>query len=74
MASLDYSKAFDILSHQILLNKLSNIGQLKDRRQHIKYKGALFNCELIPYGVLQGSSISPTLIVQPWHRQMTLYF
>ena len=74
MASLDYSKAFDILNHQILLNKLSIIGlfalsrswfqsYLEDRHQRIKYNGALSDCKLVMYGVPQGSSLSPTLFI-----------
>ena len=59
MASLDYSKAFDTLNHQILLIRLSTIGlsalsrswfesSLEDRRQRVKNKGALSECELVP--------------------------
>ena len=66
MASLGYSQAFDTLSYQILLNKLSTIGlsalsrpwfqsYAEDRRQSVKCNGALSDCELVPYEVPQGS-------------------
>ena len=72
MAALDYSKAFDTLSHQILLNRLSTIGlsaqsrfqsYLEDTRLRVKYNGALADCALAPCGVPQESSFNPTRFI-----------
>ena len=74
MVSPNYSKMFETLKHQILLNKLTTIGlsalsrfwfqsYLEDCRQLIKYNGALSDYELVPYWLSQGSSLSPTLFI-----------
>ena len=67
---VDLRKAFDTVSHQILLTKLENYGiggvafdvinsHLKDRKQYVSLKQIRSAAEKIQYGVPQGSSIGP---------------
>ena len=68
----DFSKAFDLVDHSILLSKLKgkNINRflwqwiqsfLQGRMQQVKLPGALSTTRTCPAGVPQGSVISPLL-------------
>ena len=72
MVFLDLKKAFDTVSHRILLNKLGNFGfnlttvewfksYLNNRHQYVRFNN--INSETLPvcYGVPQGSILGPTL-------------
>ena len=72
LASIYYSKASDMLDHQISLKKLAtlNISEhaidwfsfyFSKRHQCIKYNGTLSSYEQVVYGVPQGSILEPTL-------------
>ena len=74
VASLDYSKAFDWLSHEILLNRLQGIGVLRTstswfrsyltgRQQRVKYNNAISNPLPVKAGVPEGSVLSPQLFI-----------
>ena len=69
---LDLKKAFDTVSHKILLNKLSRIGldtttiswfnsYLNNRKQYVKLNTDCSSLKNISYGVPQGSILGPTL-------------
>ena len=71
---LDYSKAFDLLDHKILLKKLEHYGirgvalkwfesYLKDRAQYVAINGAKSSAKNILYGIPQGSILGPLLFV-----------
>jgi hypothetical protein len=74
VASLDYSKAFDLLDHETLINKMATLGMadsttawfksyLEDRRQCVKYNNVLSDYVQVVYGVPEGSVLGPTLFV-----------
>ena len=69
---LDLKKAFDTVSHNLLLNKLVRLGlmprtvswfdsYLLDRVQRTKINDACSTYLTVPYGVPQGSILGPTL-------------
>ena len=69
---LDFKKAFDTVSHKILVNKLGTFGldeqtikwfssYLTDRSQLVKLNGLNSQPLTISYGVPQGSILGPTL-------------
>lgn len=69
---IDYSKAFDTIRHDKMLNILSDIGvrgkmlkwfenYLKDRRMLVKINNLNSNEKLSKFGVPQGSILGPTL-------------
>ena len=69
---LDLKKAFDTVSHKILINKLGNLGldqktvqwfvsYLENRQQYVKFNNEISSVESILYGVPQGSVLGPTL-------------
>ena len=69
---LDLKKAFDVVDHQILLEKLKYLGfresavnwfgsYLKDRQQVTKLGGKLSNKNTVTHGVPQGSILGPLL-------------
>ena len=71
---LDFSKAFDRVSHPILLAKLRRMGVkgkllewikawLSDRRQAVKIAGALSDWTEVPSSVPQGSILGPLLFL-----------
>ena len=71
---LDYSKAFDVLEHSILLKKLEHYGirglalkwfesYLTDRHQFVTINGVDSCPRSIQYGIPQGSILGPLLFV-----------
>ena len=74
VVSLDLSKAFDSLSHELILYKLSKLGigedcikwiksYLKNRKQRTKFKKFLSEEHVIASGIPQGSIIGPLLFI-----------
>jgi Reverse transcriptase (RNA-dependent DNA polymerase) len=72
VVSLDYSKAFDCLNHELLLQKLRRIGAtdntvswfrsyLTGRQQRVKYNNSLSDPLPVSSGVPQGSVFGPQL-------------
>nr|CAI5827341.1 unnamed protein product [Callosobruchus analis] len=70
----DLKKAFDCVSHSLLIQKLSMYGfdvksieliksYLTDRRQYVSIQGQCSNVRKIEHGVPQGSIIGPTLFI-----------
>ena len=70
---IDFSKAFDLVDHSILVSKLKdrNINKslwlwtksfLQARTQQVKLPGVLSSTQICPAGVPQGSVISPLLL------------
>ena len=71
---IDYSKAFDVLEHSILLRKLNHYGirgivlewfksYLSDRKQFVTINNIDSTARDISYGVPQGSILGPLLFV-----------
>ena len=69
---LDMKKAFDIVSHSIILDKVKEIGlgtrtikwfssYLGNRTQKVNLEGVMSTEKLITYGVPQGSVLGPLL-------------
>ena len=69
---LDFSAAFDIIDHELLLMKLSAYGfkdsaidllkgYLVNRQQCVMFNGSLSNIETLQCGVPQGSCLGPLL-------------
>ena len=68
----DFTKAFDTVSHNILLQKLNDLGirgdiwlwlknYLTERRQFVRINGSDSDTHIIAHGVPQGSVLGPTL-------------
>ena len=68
----DFTKAFDTVSHNILLQKLNDLGirgdiwlwlknYLTERRQFVKINGSDSDTHIIAHRVPQGSVLGPTL-------------
>ena len=69
---VDFTKAFDTVSHNILLQKLNDLGirgdiwlwlknYLTERRQFVRINGSDSDTHIIAHGVPQGSVLGPTL-------------
>ena len=74
IASLDLSKAYDSISHTLLLHKLSKMGfsapslqwiksYLQNRKQVIKFKRFTSDEETVMSGIPQGSILGPILFI-----------
>ena len=85
-AFLDISRAFDTISHKILLGKLERYGirgfvlrwiesYLSGRKQYVNVNGSHSNCVSMPHGVPQGSILGPFLFIvylNDFHRSTRL--
>jgi len=71
---LDFSKAFDTVSHEILLAKLDHVGVrgvgnswfrsfLSNRRQYVHVNDCDSSMEYVQFGVAQGSVLGPLLFI-----------
>ena len=74
VAKLDLSKAYDSISHSLLLHKLAELGlsensinfiksYLSDRKQRTKFQNCISDIETIKSGIPQGSILGPILFV-----------
>ena len=83
----DFSKAFDTVNHEILIEKLNYYGirglaskwftsYLSDRQQIVKIKNKSSDPSIISCGVLQGSVLGPILFliyINDFHHSSSLF-
>ena len=76
---IDFSKAFDVLSHTLILSSLSQIGiqgkeldwfrdYLTNRRATVRLNDVVGDCKAWKFGVPQGSKIGPILYILATNR------
>ena len=60
---VDLQKAFDTVEHLLVLKKTSLLSYLKDRYQFVQCGNSKSSCQLVKYGVPQGSILEPLLFL-----------
>ena len=76
---VDFTKAFDTVSHNILLQKLNDLGirgdiwlwlknYLTERKKLVRINGGDSDTNIITHGVPQGSVLGPIILVLAFHK------
>ena len=76
---VDFTKAFDTVSHNILLQKLNDLGirgdiwlwlknYLTERKKLVRINGGDSDTNIITHGVPQGSVLRPIILVLAFHK------
>jgi len=72
--TIDFSKAFDAVNHEVLLQKVSTlhlpdnihnwlVSFITDRQQKCKVNGSISSCSAITHSIIQGSGIGPAFYI-----------